>query len=74
MLAHYVGRVTHHKGNLYWQVGKGSRIFAGRSTFANSMVALRKKFQLNGTNLFLEGRLLTRHAPSHLLRESNHKR
>ncbi len=57
------------------QLGKGSRIFVGKtSTFANSMVALRKKFQLNGTNLLLEGRLLAGHAPSHLLRESNHKR
>ena len=44
------------------------------STFANSIAALRKKFQLNGTNLVLKGRLLAGHALSHLLRESNHKR
>jgi hypothetical protein len=38
------------------------------------MAALRKKFQLNWTNLILSGRLLAEHAPSHFLRESNHKR
>jgi hypothetical protein len=31
MLAHYVGRVTHQEGNLYWQVGKGSRNFVGKT-------------------------------------------
>jgi hypothetical protein len=31
MLAHYVGRVTHQEGNLYWQVGKGSRIVVGEA-------------------------------------------
>jgi hypothetical protein len=43
-------------------------------TIANGLAALPKKFELNGTNLVFEWRLLAGHAPSHFLRESNHKR
>ena len=41
---------------------------------ANSIAALRKKLQLNGTNLVLEGRLLAGRTVSHLLCKLDHKR
>ena len=57
------------------KVGKGSLTLVGKSVSScERFAALRKKLQLNGTNLVLERGLLAGHTFSHLLRESSHKR